>query len=278
MIDEPGIGADGGPFREADSVRAVEQMKGSLAGFRSIDLNRLDAIKLMRRYDKKFLFHRDLLTTVWSYLRQNYQVLEIGGGSIFSYDNLYYDTDGHLFYHQHHNQRMNRYKLRCRRYLDSGQCFFEVKFKDNRKKTTKNRFLLGSGVFGSELPQGSREFARAAVRAQGGACVDQRVVPSLRIRFNRVTFADLARKERLTFDVNLTYTDPRCVSRRIGNLIVAELKSENPSTGSPFFHYLKGLSIAPSGFSKYCMGIALMGKDVKRNRFKRRLSMLENLM
>jgi hypothetical protein len=273
-----GIGADGEPLGNVNSVRYMEQMKCYLTGFRTIDLKCMEAIKLMRRYDRKFIFHRDRLLTVLSFLKQNHQVLEIADNNIFTYDNLYYDTDDHFFYNQHHNKRMNRYKLRCRKYIDTDQCFFEIKFKDNKKKTIKNRFMLGNDISGNELPERSREFVYTTVLANGGKFIDKGIIPSLRIRFNRVTFADLVHKERLTFDMNLTYTDMRCNSKRIGNLIIAELKSENPSTSSPFFQYLKNIRIAPTGFSKYCMGIAFMEKDIKYNRFKGKLSKLENLM
>jgi len=278
MAGKPGvgIGVGGEIFRNVDPVRDMERCY--LTGFQTIDLKRLEAIKLMRRYDRKFIFHRDCLITVWSFLRQNYQILEIADNNIFTYDNLYYDTDDHLFYNQHHNQRMNRYKLRCRKYIDTEKCYFEIKFKDNKQKTIKNRFLLGNDTLGSVLPERSREFAQATVLANGGKFIDKGIIPSLRIRFNRVTFADLVHKERLTFDMNLTYTDMRCNRRKIPNLIISELKSENPSTSSPFFQYLKKIGITPSGFSKYCIGIALMEKDIKYNRFKGKLSKLENLM
>jgi hypothetical protein len=272
-----GMGTDGAPFGGVGPASNMERMNCCLEGFRTVDLKRLEALKLMRRYDRKFVFHRDQLITVWSLLRQNYQVLEIADNKIFTYDNLYYDTADHLFYTQHHNKKMNRYKVRCRKYIDTEQSFFEIKFKDNKKKTHKSRFLMGNEAAPCELTEKSRDFIRTIVSANGGACVQKGIIPSLRIGFTRVTFADFVRKERLTFDTNLTYTDMRSNSRKIGNLVIAELKSENPSAGSPFYQCLKDMQITPTGFSKYCIGIALMERGIKYNRFKGRLSKIENL-
>jgi hypothetical protein len=275
---DTGMYGGASPFARVAPVDCMERMNRCLEGFRTVDLKHLEALKLMRRYDRKFVFHRDQLITVWSFLRQNYQVLEIAENKIFTYDNLYYDTTDLFFYHQHHNKKMNRYKVRCRKYIDTDQCFFEIKFKNNKKKTIKSRFLMADGASAGELTDKSRDFIHTIVSANGGTCFRKGIGPSLRIGFNRVTFADFVQKERLTFDTNLTYTDMGCNRREIGNLVIAELKSENPSGSSPFSQCLRDLRITSSGFSKYCIGIALMERGVKYNRFKGRLAKVENLM
>ncbi len=255
----------------------MDHIASYLAGFRTIDLENLNQIKLMKRYDQKFTFHKDQLPMVFDYLSRNHQVLELGDHRVFTYDNLYFDTHDRLFYRQHHDRRVNRYKLRCRKYLETGQCFFEIKFKNNKKKTIKTRLLLGDANISDELSEESKTFARNAGSMLGGTIVDT-VDPSLWIRFNRITFANLASQERLTFDMNLTYTDMRSNSQKIDNLIIAELKSEGASMNSPFSQYLKDIKIFPSKFSKYCMGLAIMEEDIKQNRFKKKILKLKNLM
>lgn len=255
----------------------MDQIGQYLNGFQAIDLDELNAIKLMKRYDRKFIFHKDKLKSVFDYLMDGYKVLEIGTNRAFKYENLYYDTEDRFFYSQHHNRKLNRYKLRCRKYIETNQCFFEIKFKNNKKKTIKTRLLLEDSDISDELNQESKQFARKSVLIDNGNIVDM-ISPSLWIRFNRITFGNLLNKERLTFDVNLTYTDEQLNSKKIGNLVIAELKSEKISMNSPFFQYLKSIKIFPSRFSKYCMGIAIMEKDIKHNRFKRKLLKLENLM
>lgn len=255
----------------------MDKVEKYLADFSKVGLDQLDAIKLMKRYDKKFIFHKDKLKPVFDYLRNDYQVLEINGNRAFKYENVYYDTENHFFYHQHHNKKLNRYKLRCRQYIETNQCYFEVKFKTNKDKTIKTRLLLKDNSINGKLTYESKEFARKTVLINNGNIIDK-VSPSLWISFNRVTFANLISKERLTFDMNLTYTDKRSNSRRIDNLIIAELKSENVSGNSPFFQYLKTINISPSSFSKYCMGIAITEKNIKYNRFKNKVLLIKNLM
>jgi len=252
----------------------MKQIEEHLADFHPIELDKLNTIKLMKRYDTKFIFHRDKLTSVFDYLYKNYQVLEIDKKRAFKYDNLYFDTDDFFFYHQHHNQRLNRYKIRCRRYNESNQCYFEIKFKNNKNKTIKKRILLDDKEINNVLSEKSKEFARKTILISNGDIIDK-VNPSLWIGFNRITFANLINKERLTFDINLTYTDKRLNSNKINNLIIAEIKSENISLNSPFFKYLKNLKIFPGKFSKYCIGIAISEKNIKSNRFKKDLFKLE---
>lgn len=255
----------------------MEQLENNLSCFNGTSLESLDLIKLMKRYDTKFVFHRNKLDAVFDFLRKGYSVLEIDKKRVFKYENLYYDTDDYFFYHQHHNRRVNRYKVRCRKYIESNECYFEIKFKNNKMKTIKTRILLDNKEILNELTQESKEFAKKSVLINNGTGnIIDRIKPSILISFNRITFADHINKERLTFDINLTFTDKDFHSQTINNLIIAELKSENASLNSPFFQYLKGLKIFPGRFSKYCMGIASTEKNVKTNRFKKRLLNLNN--
>lgn len=251
-------------------------IEDQLTAFQPISLDGLNTIKLMNRYDRKFVFHRDKLPAVLDFLREDYRVLEIDDTRVFRYENLYYDTEDHFFYGQHHNRRPNRYKVRCRRYVETDQCYFEIKLKNRRSKTIKNRFLLDNGKIAEDLTDASREFARETIMLNGGGIADE-IRPSLWTNFNRITFGNLSNRERLTIDLNLTYTDQAFQNRTMDNLIIAELKSESRSRNCPFSSYLRGLRITSARFSKYCMGIVLSDREVKRNRFKRQLLRLEKI-
>jgi hypothetical protein len=254
----------------------MNQIQNLLYGFKTIDLDKLNTVKLMKRYDTKFVFHRDMLTSVFDYLIKDYQLLQIDNDRTFRYENIYYDTDDFFFYHQHHNQKLNRYKLRLRKYIESNQCYFEIKFKNNKKKTIKSRILLTDNNINNELHEESKGFIRKTVIINKGDIVD-RLKPSLGISFNRITFANLVNKERLTFDLNLTYDNKVSHPQKINNLIIAELKSERISFNSPYFQYLKTLKISPGKFSKYCMGISLTERNIRCNRFKNSLLKLKKI-
>ncbi|MGD9213578.1 MAG: polyphosphate polymerase domain-containing protein [Desulfobacteraceae bacterium] len=254
----------------------MNQMENALADFHPTTLDDMNGIKLLKRYDTKFTFHKDQLADVFDHLTQKYKILEIGQNRSFAYETLYYDTDDYLFYHQHHNQKLNRYKVRCRRYRQSNQRFFEVKFKNNRKKTIKSRLPLANGDIHPDISEESKIFAKERMTNGHRRIVDQ-LSPKLKVEYNRITLTNQAKKERLTIDTDLTYIDNNSKRCRIDNLIIIELKSERASMNSELYQYLKGLNILPAKFSKYCMGVAITEQKVKRNRFKKKLLRLNRL-
>jgi hypothetical protein len=252
----------------------IHQRVNTLADFHPTTLDDMNGITLQKRYDTKFIFHKDQLGDVFDHLAGNYKILEIGEHRSFTYETLYYDTDDYLFYHQHHNQKLNRYKIRCRLYRQSNQRYFEIKFKNNHKKTIKSRLPLTDGDIHSGLSEESRIFAKKHMTAGKCRIVDQ-INPKLKVEYNRITFINHANKERLTIDNDLTYIDKNYKRCRIDNLVIAELKSEKVSMNSALYQYLKGLKILPTRFSKYCMGVAMTEQRVKSNRFKKKLLRLK---
>lgn len=250
--------------------------ENNLTRFKAMHLEELDKVKLLKRYDTKFVFHKDKLKSVFDYLCEHYEILEINQSRCFKYESLYYDTDDYFFYHQHHNKKLNRYKIRCRRYIDSNQCYFEVKFKNNRNKTIKTRLLLEDNYINNELSEKLKEFGKKSILKDYQYLIDE-ISPKLWIEFDRITLANQLNKERLTFDFNLTFTDKKSYKRKISNLIIAELKSENISLNTYFLQYLKTLKIFPTNFSKYCIGVATNSNNsgIKSNRFKKILTKLQ---
>ena len=247
-----------------------------LLEYRSIDYEKLRDLALMSRYDTKFIFHREKLISIFDYLSDNYDIMEINRKKVSGYENLYFDTDELLFYHQHHNQRVNRYKIRCRRYIDTDMCFFEIKCRNNKKKTTKVRYLLNETDLNLYLSEDKKKYAKKNVTLSDS--VIDNIKPKLVTTFNRITFANELSKERITFDIDIVFSDIQNQSNRINNLVVAELKQENYSFASPVFKCFKKFKIFPSRFSKYCIGTATIGKAVKHNRFKSQLLTLNKII
>jgi hypothetical protein len=254
----------------------MNQVATALECFDPTTLGDMNAIKLLKRYDTKFVFHRERLGSIFNYLSGRYNVLEIGKKRVFRYVTTYFDTDDYFFYHQHHNKKLNRYKVRCRKYIDSDQCFFEVKFKNNHNKTIKSRLPLTNGYSQYELSDDSKKFARSHI-AMNGFDIVGKIKPKLTVEYDRITFANTHTQERLTVDSNLAYKDMAGRRKAIKNMVITELKSEKFSPNSALYQHLKAIKIAPTNFSKYCMGIAMTEKEVKYNRFKKKLSTLQHL-
>lgn len=254
----------------------MENCYNKLTGFASTTLEGLEVVKLLKRYDTKYLFHRDQLAPVLDFLSGHYEILEIDNRRSFRYLSIYYDSPDFIFYYQHHNRCYDRYKIRYRKYLDSNQCFFEIKQKTNRKKTIKNRISINGDFSGGELPRELRSFTLDNISFASENFIDN-LKPSLIVEFDRLTFADRYSGERLTIDINLSFTGKNSSTGVMHNLVVAEIKREGRTLNPRFFQFLKTMAIHPTKFSKYCLGLAMTEKNLKYNRFKKYILKINKL-
>ena len=110
--------------------------------FTSHNLQQQDDASLMDRVDTKYLLPVPLMLDGFSRLDQDYTVLEIDSQRLFTYQNTYFDSENLNYYLLHHNGKLNRHKVRYRRYLETDTEFFEIKFKTNKSRTIKQRELL----------------------------------------------------------------------------------------------------------------------------------------
>jgi len=251
----------------------MEKIENEVDRFNAVDLEKANSVGLMKRYDTKFVFHAEKLQSVLEYLRNDYGVLEINNKRIFLYQTLYYDTDDYYFYRQHHDKKLSRYKIRCRTYADTKKCYIEVKCKTNKKKTIKDRLLINNGMIRSNLLDEAVSFARDHVFGKDCENRVDNIKPALLVNYRRITLTNPRNHERITFDVDLTFSDGDH-DLKMKNLVVAELKQSHLIMSSYFSRYLKNMNIFPVQFSKYCMGVILMGKSTRYNRFKENLLVL----
>ena len=159
----------------------------------------MDAVKLMNRTDTKFVFPLKTLIKILPKLVEHYRILEINGVRLNAYRSLYFDTEDFQFYHQHHNGKTNRNKVRYREYIDSGLSFLEVKRKNNKGKTIKKRIKvkeITKSLDGSNL-----DFVNKVIGPEIP------LKPQHWNKFSRITFVHKRRKERLTIDVNFRFED-----------------------------------------------------------------------
>lgn len=237
----------------------INSLINNTTQFSPISLKNMDEVKLMNRSDTKFTFSVQKLPILLEKLVPFYDVLEINGKRLHSYKSLYFDTDDRKFYNDHHNRRVNRHKIRFREYEDSGLIFLEVKCKNNKGKTIKKRMKVNkipntlsndhqryvTNIMGYSLPVSSKQW----------------------INFNRVTLVHKKQKERLTIDVNLSYSDG-IANGDLSKVIIAEVKQERMSRSSDFIRIAKDLKIYPMRLSKYCFTTMQIDHSLKKNRFK----------
>jgi hypothetical protein len=239
-----------------------------LPRFAGIDLMEMEGVRLLNRIDTKFIFNAAKLPAILEMMVDHYLLLEVEGKRKSRYETLYYDTPDHFMYHQHHNGKLNRFKVRTRKYLESNQSFFEIKYKNNRGRTIKTRILIND--LDHQLDENSGKLLLQITPFTLGM-----LKPALRVNYSRMTFVNKNRTERVTIDIDLGFRHEE-KGHAYPRLAIAELK-QTRSKGSIFRSILHGKHIAENSVSKYCLGIISLNDKVKRNNFKPKLSVIKKI-
>ena len=248
-------------------MEQIQQIKKQLLGLNGIGLQEMESIQLLNRIDSKYVFHLRNLTPVLDAVAPFYRVLDIEGTRVFRYETQYYDTADRMLYHMHHSGRPNRFKIRTRTYVDTGESFFETKYKVKTNRTMKVRKKI-NGDFGGVSDS---LFNLVSWGRWGRRPVEE----ALRIDFFRVTLASISPPERITLDVQVTFANAHGTVV-LDHLVIAEIKQDKSNVFSPFLQELKKYHLEQIGFSKYSTGIALL-EPVKRNAFKPNLIKISKL-
>ena len=239
-----------------------------ISEFTPISLDEMDDVKLMSRTDTKFAFKVNQLPLLLQALKPFYRVLVIKDNWIHDYKSLYYDTDDRKFYIDHHNQRVNRNKIRFREYTGSGLTFLEVKLKNNKKRTIKKRMKVNTIV--EELSEEHKKYIQELIGSKLEVNAKQW------INFSRITLVHKTQKERLTIDVNLNFENKE-LKGDLKEIVIAEVKQERMSRSSDFMRIAKEMSILPIRLSKYCMSTLHLNPEIKKNRFKKKQLFINKL-
>lgn len=239
-----------------------------ISTFEPIGLNEMDEVRLMTREDTKFVFSDELLLPLLKQLTSHYRILDVNGVRSNHYRTLYFDTDAFDFYMQHQNGKLNRNKVRYRKYVDSDLCFLEVKFKNNKGQTIKKRIEVDD--FENEMSAESLDFVNTTTE------LNKTLGPKLWNSFNRLTFVNNILKERLTIDYNLSFKLGE-EELNLPHVIIAELKQERLNRNSPFAAAAKEMSIRSTRMSKYCIGSVMLNDQLKYNSFKSKLLTIKKI-
>ena len=248
---------------------SLGQVENIVKEFEQIGLNEMDKVQLMNRVDTKFVFTQNHLIKILPSLIKHYYILQVKGTLISKYESLYYDYENLDFYFNHHRKKLDRYKIRYRKYLSSDITFLEVKHKKNGR-TDKKRIRVDDLAY--EMTSEHAQFI------SNSGVSEKELVPTLHNSFSRITFVSKKLDERLTLDVNLAF-EWKGNKESIDNIIIAELKQNKTQRNSPFYQLMKSNQLRPLRISKYCIGIIKMygKKKIKYNRFKKKLLKIKKL-
>jgi len=236
--------------------------------YQPISLAEMDGVKLQDRVDTKYVFGEHELPAVLEAMLPHYRLLEVDGVRGTAYRSLYYDTTDLKHYQDHHNRRTFRSKVRFREYIGSDLVFLEVKRKTGRGRTDKKRIRVDA--IPDQLSPEQQAFVAKASKSPAP------LQASVWNYFTRYTFVNRTTPERLTMDIGLRYSSAGD-DKQLGGIVIAELKQERADRTSPFVRIMRQRVFPPSGMSKYCIGLLLLGRNVKHNAFKAVLLKLDRI-
>ena len=257
----------------AKALSISESLTRIIDFFEPITLEEMDSVKLMNRVDTKFLVGYNQLPVLLQKALDNYRIVEIDGRRLTHYTSVYFDTVETEMYMMHHNRKLNRCKVRMRSYINSGISFFEIKSKNNKGRTSKERFRIENDQFESmQLNEKENQFVSGATPFEASL-----LKPQIKNSFQRITLVDKNMTERVTLDLDLTYQNlSNGNNKSVDGLVIVEMK-QNGANCSHFKEYLNELSILASSMSKYCLGMVLVNSTIKSNRFKNKLRIINKI-
>ncbi len=238
--------------------------------FDTISLDEMKCTKLLNRVDTKFIMSPAVLMSVLAKHSDEYKVVAVNNKVSLSYETIYFDTDNLDMYKEHHNGKNHRYKVRYRKYAETGDKFIEVKEKINNR-TNKERLRVNDFTY--PIAKGLERIVHDYT-----PYLANHLEPKLSTKFNRITLINKTACERITIDLDINFINVSDDTYRLGNCAIVEIKRDKEGIYSSFARTLKEKGVLPLSISKYCLGTIALNNNVKYNRFKPRLRKVEQLL
>lgn len=250
-------------------MTAPTAVEHAVAGFAPISLAEIGKAALLDRVETKYVVSAETLPTFLEAMRFDYRILSIKGKRLNRYQTLYFDSADFDLYRRHHAGASNRYKVRSRQYIETGKTFLEIKHKDNKRQTHKQRFATNE--FLRVIDPKSGDFLRRRYPYN----VDL-LYGRLLTNYTRITLVNRRDAERVTIDLDLSFEwEGRIVA--LPHIAIVEVKRAPHSAESPAAAQLRRQHVRPQRFSKYCIGVSLIYPHIKHNNFKPTLRLLSKL-
>lgn len=226
-------------------------------------------IKRSERLVSNFVFRKSMLYPLLREAASGYRVIALGGNPFFDFKSQYYDTDQYALYLDHHNERLNRWKIRRIDNLTEGKIRFEIRYFNNKHKT--QRWYVETDNRNNALSKPEKRLLKKHTPYR-----PKLINPSLCANYRRFTLLGSDNTTRVTFDTDLQFIH-RGMAIQLPQLAVAEVKQAEFSPRGVIYDILKNHQIYPKNFSKYCIGLAMLNKQVKTNNFKTTLNFINSL-
>ncbi|NQU86225.1 MAG: polyphosphate polymerase domain-containing protein [Mariniphaga sp.] len=243
--------------------RTLEVINKILSDFLPVSLSQIEEVKLMNRIDRKYWFHVSGLNEILIRALSDYNILEINNQRLMDYETTYFDTPDNLMYRFHHNRKLNRYKIRKRTYFSTNSNFLEIKLKNNKRRTIKERIE-------TEVSENYFSDNESVFIAKTSPFEGKQLIPAIKNHFQRITLVNKNKTDRCTIDINLNFENDSDVIK-LEDLVIVEIKRGQNLKSSPLLNLLREKRIRQRGLSKYCTGRAMLEPELKQNAFKPRL-------
>lgn len=255
------------------SASAAASASASVNKLPPIAIAQLDAIAALQvRNDRKYVVDEATADLMVSDLAADLKVLEIDGLRTFNYRSVYFDTPNFDLHHAAAGGRRRRFKVRTRVYEDSGQAMLEVKTKDGRGRTVKERIDYDIDDSSQLTPEG-RRFLQMALVSSGVPVTDDvlsdtGLQPVLITAYRRSTVVHETSGTRATIDRGLvcTATDGRCIS-----LDAVIVESKSLTAAGPIDRWMWAHGHRPVKISKCSTGLAALHPELPSNKWRRTL-------
>lgn len=242
-----------------------DRIASCLSTFGTISLDGLNAkAAMLERLDNKYIVPADRLLPAFERFGELFDVLEIGGKRAFTYATDYFDDPVAQAYHDHHQGRRKRCKVRIRNYLDAGLSYLEVKLKDVRDATVKKRLKLARPT--RSLCDESLAFIEACHTEMYGTPLGRALMPVIAMEYERITLVAREGGERMTIDTRLAFHVDAGGREAAPDMFILETKSARGNGIAD--KILRAEHLHPTkNCSKYCIGMAALGLVERHNRF-----------
>lgn len=251
-------------------MRASE-IRNVLEGFKPIRLEEMEKVRLMDRIDTKYVMPVSRLPELLIRMDGGYKVLEISNFRTLKYMTTYLDTTDFQFFNQHVTGRIGRNKVRFRKYEVTGSTFLEVKRRTKKNRTIKWR-IENDLTSANDCDDKACEFIKGHILQD-----NLKLNPVLINHFKRITLVGTEQDERITIDYDISFADTNGNISNIPSVSVIELKRKGFTNRTPTGIILKDFSVYPTGFSKYCVGTALLNDLPKKNLLKEKLLLINKM-
>ena len=250
------------------AAKLIDENK--ISGFNPISLEEMGKVKLMNRIDTKFVTTVGQVEELLARACDDYFIQQIEGSCDLPYYTCYYDTRDTDMFYQHQRGKKTRQKVRIRQY-EAGEAppFLEIKSKNNKGRTKKKRVAMEEGPILNKY----NDF----LLANSDYPCDI-LNPCIENHFYRITLVNRDMTERITIDTGLEFHNLQNDNRlSLDNIGIIEWKRDGQSPVSGLQTILRDLRIGESGFSKYCIGMAITDPSLRQNKIKKRLRYIQKL-